>query len=77
MLDAVTLSEKNRRVAARCEEELVVYDYHLGKRVGMPDWMSDIFEKVLAEQEQSLKSSRAKAWEVDASLAELEKVLGC
>jgi hypothetical protein len=76
MLDVVILSEKTRRIAARCEEELVVYDYDAGKRIGMPDWMSAVFEKILAEQEQLLASSRAKAIEVDTSLAELETVLG-
>jgi hypothetical protein len=49
-LDVVILSEKYQRIAAICSEDIVVYDYRLGKKVAIRDFMMNAFRQAWAEQ---------------------------
>lgn len=50
-LEVMILSEKEQRPAARCHEEIVVYDYRVGKKTAFPGYMLEGFKKIYAEQE--------------------------
>jgi Thioesterase-like superfamily len=75
-LDVVILSEKTRRVAARCEEEIVVYDYRVAKKAPMDDWVASAFEIIIEEQEGWQEKCKEKLRDVDGQLRELEVQIG-
>ena len=60
VLDVVILSERMQRPAARCLEDVVVYDYRAGKKSGMPAFMLDQFKHVWELQEAEKASSAKK-----------------
>jgi hypothetical protein len=65
-LDAVIYSETHRRVAARCFEDIAVYDYRAGKRATLRGFMVDELQGVYDLQEESRR-------EVDRKVEELER----
>lgn len=50
-LDVIILSEVKQRPAARCFEDIVVYDYRAGKKTALPKFMLDQFVKTFELQE--------------------------
>lgn len=55
VLDALILSEVHQRPAARCVEDLVVYDYRKGKKRSLPPFMADVFKETWRLQEEAKK----------------------
>lgn len=53
VLDVLILSEKHQRPAARCVEDLVVYDYRKGKKTPLPPFMLDRFLETFELQEEA------------------------
>ncbi|KAF2814198.1 uncharacterized protein BDZ99DRAFT_459904 [Mytilinidion resinicola] len=53
ILDVVILSELHRRPAARCVEDIVVYDYKKGKKATLQTFMVDKFRETFELQEQA------------------------
>lgn len=53
ILDVLILSERHQRPAARCVEDIVVYDYRRGVKSPLKDFMLDEFGKTFELQEQS------------------------
>lgn len=53
ILDVVILSERHQRPAARCVEDIVVYDYRRGVKSPLRDFMVDKFKETFELQEQS------------------------
>ncbi len=51
VLDVVILSERKQRPAARCLEDVVVYDYRSSKRTTLPPFMLDQFQRTFVLQE--------------------------
>jgi hypothetical protein len=47
------LSEVHRRPAARCVEDIVVYDYQTAKKSAMPKFMIDKLRETFEMQEQA------------------------
>lgn len=70
LLDVLILSERHRRAAARCEEDIVVYDYKLGSKAPMQPFMVSKLQQVFELQEQ------AKRHNVDRVRRLLEQVRG-
>ena len=62
ILDVMILSEAQRRPAARCIEDIVVYDYRTARKSPLPDFMVDKFQETfkLQEQTKAENSSRVK-----------------
>ncbi|KAI5857022.1 thioesterase-like superfamily-domain-containing protein [Tricharina praecox] len=62
-LDVIILSEKHQRVAARCLEDIVVYNYKPSdptKKPGkapIPGWMRDVFEETMQQQKEAAKAA--------------------
>ena len=53
VLDVLILSERHQRPAARCVEDIVVYDYRRGTKSPLKDFMVEEFKKTFELQEQS------------------------
>lgn len=53
ILDVLILSERHQRPAARCEEDIVVYDYRSGAKTPLRGFMVDKFMETFELQEQS------------------------
>jgi hypothetical protein len=53
ILDVLILSEGHRRAAARCVEDIVVYDYKRGCKTALAPFMVDKFRETYELQEQA------------------------
>ncbi|OAQ70805.1 thioesterase superfamily protein [Pochonia chlamydosporia 170] len=65
-LAAVIYSEAHKRVAARCFEDIAIYNYRAGKRATLKGFMVDELQKIYDLQEKS-------RLEVDEKVNELEQ----
>lgn len=73
MLDCIVLSHQHRRVAARLEEDIVVYDYKAARKTSMPGFMADLFNKTFDLQEQEMARARTRIWDLINAVEALEK----
>lgn len=71
-LEAVILSERHRRLAARCLEDVAVYDYAAGARAPLRDFMVDELRAVYDLQEASRRRADAEVAEVERLVASVE-----
>jgi hypothetical protein len=53
ILDVLILSEVHRRPAARCVEDIVVYDYKIARKSPLEPFMVDKFRETFELQEQA------------------------
>ncbi|KAL8842651.1 MAG: hypothetical protein Q9170_000426 [Blastenia crenularia] len=60
ILDVLILSERHRRPAARCLEDIVLYDYGSGHKVPLRPFILEQFNKTWQAQEDSKEKNRAK-----------------
>lgn len=72
ILDVMILSEGKQRPAARCIEDIVVYDYRKGKKSTLPDFMLEQFRKQFELQEQSKKNNSQRVREILEKIRWLE-----
>jgi hypothetical protein len=75
-LNAVVLSEKHRRVAAKCVEEIVVYDYRIGKKAPMDEWVFKVLRRISEEQEEWKEKCQARIRQLDAEVTAVEEANG-
>jgi Thioesterase-like superfamily len=68
ILDVMILSENKQRPAARCIEDVVVYDYRASRKTTLPPFMLDQFQRTFELQEE------AKARNGDKMSALLDQV---
>lgn len=73
ILDVMILSELHQRPAARCVEDIVVYDYKAGKKVGIRPFMMDAFKETWEEQEAEKKRVERRIEELEGVLRGIEK----
>ncbi|KAI9755387.1 MAG: hypothetical protein M4579_004316 [Chaenotheca gracillima] len=52
-LDVTVLSELHQRCAARCVEDIVVYDYRQGRKTALQPFMQDVFQDTFRQQEEA------------------------
>ena len=67
------LSHNHQRPAARIAEDLVIYDYRLGKKVSLPPWVQSVFQKAAADEKESRRYWQAKRKELETKLKSLEE----
>jgi acyl-CoA thioesterase FadM len=72
VLDVCIMSERMQRPAARCLEDVVVYNYRTGKKSGMPGFMLEQFNNVWELQESEKAASTKKVEELLRDVRELE-----
>lgn len=53
LMEAVIISNEKQRVAARCYEELVVYDYRIGQRTNLRPFMVEALQETYDLQEKN------------------------
>jgi hypothetical protein len=73
ILDVVILSELHRRVAARCVEDIVVYDYRTAKKSPLKPFMLDQFRDTWRLQEQARETYTQKATDLISRVRHLEQ----
>jgi acyl-CoA thioesterase FadM len=71
-LEVIILSEKHRRVAARCVEDIVIYDYKAGSKAPMPEWVYQVMVEVQNEQTEWQKKCLARLQELDKAISTIE-----
>ncbi|KAA8568486.1 hypothetical protein EYC84_007517 [Monilinia fructicola] len=59
-LEVLIVSELHQRVAARCVEEIVTYDYKKGKKEALQPWLVDALTKTWEEQNAAMASALRK-----------------
>ncbi|KAK8062329.1 hypothetical protein PG997_014426 [Apiospora hydei] len=73
ILDCMILSHKHRRIAARTEEDVVIYDYREGKKTTMPQFVLQTFRDTWERQEGETRRARLRIQELAREVEALEK----
>lgn len=71
-LEAVVFSETHQRVAARCIESTVIYDYREAKKTALPPFMVEKFRETYDRQAEAKRRYRGHAQEVIHAVQDLE-----
>ncbi|KAL4781438.1 thioesterase-like superfamily-domain-containing protein [Aspergillus varians] len=71
-LQAMILSEARQRPAARVHEDLVTYDYKLGKKAAIPPFLVEQFKVTWKLQEQAKRQWRQRILDIEARVRKLE-----
>ncbi|KAK7416070.1 hypothetical protein QQZ08_012125 [Neonectria magnoliae] len=72
LLEAVILSERHQRPAARCFEDIVVFDYRAAKKTPLRGFMVDELRKTFEKQETSRKECEDKIEGLIKAVEEIE-----
>jgi len=72
ILDVMILSENQQRPAARCVEDIVVYDYRKGQKTAMPPFVVEAFAETYRLQEEARKVNTRRVGEILRQVRELE-----
>lgn len=72
VLDVMILSEGKQRPAARCLEDVVVYDYKLGKKGRLETFMLEQFKRIFDLQENAKAENLAKIRSIEKQVRRLE-----
>jgi len=73
VLDVLILSEVHQRPAARCVEDIVVYDYRKGKKTPLAPFMAEAFKETWRLQEESKKRNSERVNHLLDRVRSLEK----
>lgn len=73
MLDVLILSELHQRPAARCVEDIVVYNYKEGKKSPLAPFMVDSFQETWRLQEEAKRTCGDRVRGLLDRVRELEK----
>ncbi|RMZ70243.1 thioesterase thiol ester dehydrase-isomerase [Pyrenophora seminiperda CCB06] len=73
ILDVLILSEAHRRPAARCIEDIVVYDYQTAKKSAQPPFMISKFQETFKLQEQAKQTNSNRVGVLLDRVRELER----
>ncbi|KAH7095216.1 thioesterase-like superfamily-domain-containing protein [Paraphoma chrysanthemicola] len=73
ILDVLILSEVHRRAAARCIEDIVVYDYRKARKCALPPFMMEKFRETFELQEQAKQKYGARVRTLLDRLRQLEQ----
>lgn len=72
ILDVMILSELHQRPAARCVEDIVVYDYRKGKKMALPPFVMDAFTRTWEEQEGVKRAALERIKGIEDEVRKLE-----
>lgn len=72
-LDVLILSELHRRPAARCVEDIVLYDYRKAKKIPLRPYMLEQFRKTYQLQEDAKRKYGDRVTVLIKRVEELEK----
>lgn len=72
-LDVLILSERHQRPAARCVEDIVIYDYRAGKKAPLQPFMVGRFQETFHLQERSKARNEQRVKDLLQQVVKLEK----
>ena len=72
ILDVLILSEKHRRPAARCVEDIVIYDYQKAQKTPLRGFMVEQFRETFRMQEESKAQNTKRIHELLERVDSLE-----
>lgn len=72
-LDVMILSERHQRVAARCVEDLVIYNYRLRTKTHLRDFMTNQFQYAWSAQEAAKSANEMMIKDLLTRVERLEK----
>ncbi|KAF7531795.1 hypothetical protein G7054_g8530 [Neopestalotiopsis clavispora] len=73
ILDCMILSHRHHRVAARTAEDIVIYDYRTASKTTAPPFVRDVFSSTWEKQEEAIRASRTRIWQLIKQVEEIEK----
>jgi Thioesterase-like superfamily len=73
VLDAIILSERQQRAAARCQEDIVVYDYRVSKKTALREFMVSAFRETFRLQEEAREKNTERVLDLLRQVEALEK----
>ncbi|RMY63030.1 hypothetical protein D0865_00102 [Hortaea werneckii] len=73
ILDVLIVSELHQRPAARCIEDIVVYDYTVGKKTALRPFMLDVFKDTWQLQEEAKRKNSARVYGLLDRVRQLEQ----
>lgn len=73
ILDVAIMSEAKQRPAARCLEDIAIYDYKAGKKATLPPYMLEQFHQIWELQESAKKENFARIQAIEDEVRYLEK----
>ncbi|KAH6667861.1 thioesterase-like superfamily-domain-containing protein [Halenospora varia] len=73
ILDVAIVSEKRQRIAARCTEDIVVYDYQQGHKIPIEPFMLEAFKKTWQDQQARQGHVQVRMTELHKQLRAIEK----
>ena len=71
----VVVSEKTQRLAARCLEDIVVYDYQVASKAALPYWMRTKFNQTLQLQKEAAQDANEAMEELESRVHNLERTV--
>ncbi|KAE8148302.1 thioesterase-like superfamily-domain-containing protein [Aspergillus avenaceus] len=71
-LQAIIISESRQRPAARVHEDIVTYDYRLGKKTAMPPFMLEQFKNTWDLQERAKEFWQQRILDIESRVRTLE-----
>jgi|SRR5450432_1800861 hypothetical protein len=73
ILDVIILSEQQQRAAARCQEDIVVYNYKKGKKTPLRPFMVEVFRETIRLQEEAKEKNTQRVLDLLREVESLEK----
>ena len=73
VLDVLIMSERHQRPAARCIEDIVVYDYRIGKKTPLKPFMIDVLRDTWRLQEEAKRTNSERVEQLLEQVRELER----
>ncbi|KAF2773811.1 hypothetical protein EJ03DRAFT_340691 [Teratosphaeria nubilosa] len=73
ILDVIIMSERHQRPAARCIEDVVVYDYQVGKKTSLKPFMLDVFKETWRLQQEARAVNSQRVSQLLDRVRQLEK----
>lgn len=71
-LQVMIVSEARQRPAARVHEDLVTYDYKIGKKAALPPFLMEQFKDTWKLQEEAKRHWRQRILDIEARVRKLE-----
>ncbi|PNS21359.1 hypothetical protein CAC42_1138 [Sphaceloma murrayae] len=72
VLDVLILSELHQRPAARCVEDIVVYDYQRARKAPLKPFMADAFRETWRLQEETKAKNSGRVHDILGRVRNLE-----
>jgi hypothetical protein len=73
LLDVIILSESHQRPAARCEEDVVIYDYRAAKKTALPPFVLTKLLETFELQEKTKAACSHQVQQLLSRVRDLEK----